>query len=196
MWRFVGWLILISFVVLWLIGVVIFNIIWEPNFWYNFIFSGIWLSILLCLSGWLYIKLFCGGNKASLIRELVKERIKDNPHIYSILKMVGGDPYKEIDSMTEDRLLCLPEGSIVTIVETYSVLKSKGVPEIEIFEYIEEYRSLMSVHKGVLPTPLTLINYIKYRVPLEIEHSEHRGFLISDKFIEEAARKSLRFFSL
>jgi hypothetical protein len=196
MWRFVGWLILISFVVFWLIGIVIFNIIWEQKLWYIIIFSGIWTSILLCLSGWLYIKLFCGGNKASLIRELVKKRIKDNPHIYSILKMVGGDPYTEIDNMTEDRLLCFPEGSIVTIVETFSVLKSKGVPEREIFEYIEEHRSSISGHKGVLPTPLTLINYIKYRVPLEIEHAEHRGFLISDKFIEEAVRKALRLFSL
>jgi hypothetical protein len=51
----------------------------------------------------------------------------------------------------------------------------------EIFEAIEAHRSMFD-DKGIMPSPLTLSSYIKYR--LEVEHSH--GVPISSEFIDEA----------
>ena len=59
-----------------------------------------------------------------------------------------------IDSLGMLQLAGLPESTIVAIVETYAVLKKKGVSDQEIFQRIEDHRS--SVVSGEMPKTLNL----------------------------------------
>jgi hypothetical protein len=93
-----------------------------------------------------------------------------------------------VDSMSEFQLASLPEGTIVTIVETWAKLRKFGAEDVEIFRRIEDHRST-AFPRGQLPSPLSLKTYIRYR--LEIEHSH--GAPLDDSFVEaaiEAARKA------
>jgi hypothetical protein len=77
----------------------------------------------------------------------------------------------------------LPEATIVTIVESYCMMKDMTTKsDKEILESIERHRKILFPESGPMPSPLTLSNYIKYR--LNIEHSH--GVPISNKFIDDA----------
>lgn len=120
-----------------------------------------------------------GHSKNDLIRALAKQRVRNDP----MAKAMGFNEHM-IDSLGMIQLAGLPESTIVTIVETYAMLKKHSVPDQEIFERIEAHRS--SIGSGEMPRPLNLESYIHYR--LDIEHSH--GAPISEKFISEAVRVS------
>ena len=131
-----------------------------------------------------FSKLFGRRTKEDLIRDLVKSRIKDDPKS----EIFGVTP-DTIDKLPQIMLMGLPEATIVTIAETYTLMKAQGVPEDEILEAIEVHRSSIGANK--MPSPLSLQNYVKYRVA--IEHSD--GSPINEKFIDSALTEALRFFS-
>jgi len=129
----------------------------------------------------LFGKLFGGGvDKNSLIKELAKSRVRNDP----MASAMGFDE-SMVDSLSGMQLAGLPEGTIVTIVETWALLNKKGVPDEEILMRIENHRSRFS-GGGNLPNPLTLSSYVKYRVNLENE----TGAPIADAFIKEAVELS------
>jgi len=81
----------------------------------------------------------------------------------------------------------LPEGTIVSIVETFWVMKSQtNASDKEILEAIERHRKTLFPESDSVPSPLTLSNYIKHR--LNVEHLH--GVPISNKFVDECIRKA------
>ena len=94
-----------------------------------------------------------------------------------------------VDQLSGLQLAGIPEGTIVTIVETWSQLIKKGIPEEEILMRIEEHRSSFGDY-GELPKLLTLSSYIKYR--LDLEHQD--GPPISEDFIDHAIEVSMKAF--
>lgn len=130
-------------------------------------------------------KLFGKGmSKEKLIKSLVRKRIQDDP----FAKVLGID----VDALSDLELMGLPEATIVTIVETYYMMKhQENLPDEEIFEVIEAHRSIMSGDTGTMPSPLMLSSYIKYRLSLEHSH----GVPISSKFVDEAIEEAKRFFA-
>jgi hypothetical protein len=131
---------------------------------------------------------FSDDKAYNLIRALLKQRIYSDP----LLKkeyMSGNVP--KVESLPKMVLLGLPEGTIVTIVETYLTKKKDSSSSEEmIFYSIEEHRKILFPESGIMPTPLTLSSYIKYR--LEIEHSHGVG--ITTDFISTAIKRATEVF--
>jgi hypothetical protein len=125
-----------------------------------------------------------GVNKNELIKQLVKLRVKSDP-------MVNATGFNEnmVDALSEFQLAGLPESTIIAIVETWAILKKKGIPEEEIFMKIENHRASFGDF-GELPTPLTLSNYIKYRLDLEHGH----GAPIKKEFLDNAIEVAINSF--
>lgn len=98
--------------------------------------------------------------KIDLIKSLVKKRVHDDP----MASFMGFD-MSMVDQLPELQLMGLPEGTIVTIVETYATLKRHGASDSEIFERIEAHRRAACL--GNMPSNLDLERYIEYRVALE-----------------------------
>lgn len=117
-----------------------------------------------------------GVDKDSLIRDLVRLRVKNDP-----MAAAMGFGEEMADSLSAFQLAGLPEGTLVAIVETWSILHKSGMEDGEILSRIENHRSNM-FPRGQMPTPPNLLNYIKYRI--ELEHSE--GAPIKEKFIDLA----------
>jgi hypothetical protein len=133
----------------------------------------------------LFGKFFNHGkvDKNSLIRKLLRLRVRNDP-----MATVAGFSEEMADSLSEFQLSGLPEGTLVAIVETWSILRKRGLEDREILSRIENHRSSL-LPSGQMPSPPNLLNYIKYRI--EIEHSD--GAPISDQFIDQAismARKA------
>ena len=82
-----------------------------------------------------------------------------------------------IDRMEKSELMALPEGTIFKIVETHFKLKNQSFSDREIFSWIEAQRSEFG--SGIIPNPLDLESYVKYRVNIEQEH----GVRLSEQFI-------------
>ena len=121
------------------------------------------------------------SDKIELIKNLVKKRVQNDP----IASTLG-----DIDSLSETMLMGLPEATIMTIVETYCMMKRQGnLPDEEIFEAIEAHRSMLG-DTGTIPSPLTLSSYIKYRLGLEHSH----GAPLRSKFVDKAIEEAKRFF--
>lgn len=121
--------------------------------------------------------LFSGGkpSKIDLIKKLAKDRVRKDPMAESL-------GYNEgmVDSLGTMELMSTPEGTLVTIVETYALLLKSGEREEFILNHIENHRAQLGV--GAMPIPLNLESYIKYRI--EMEHSH--GAPISEEFISRA----------
>ena len=132
-----------------------------------------------------FSKLFGGGvDKNRLIRELAKLRVKSD-----LMALTLGFDESMVDQVSGLQLAGIPEGTIVTIVETWSQLIKKRIPEEEILIRIEEHRSSFGDYRE-LPSPLTLSSYIKYR--LDLEHQD--GTPISEDFIDHAIEVSMKAF--
>jgi len=110
--------------------------------------------------------------KIELIKTLAKKRVQDDP----IASMLG-----DIDKLSKTMFMSLPEATIVTIVETWAILKRQGFGEEDVLKRIEAHRASFGDY-GDLPKPLKLENYIKYRLELEHDHDA----LISEEFIDYA----------
>jgi hypothetical protein len=122
--------------------------------------------------------------KLSLIRQLVKIRVQNDQ---LLKKKYEGKDVPKVDDFPEVVLIGLPEGTIVSIVETFWMMKNQtNFSDKEILETIERHRKTLYPESGHMPSPLSLSNYIKYR--LNIEHSQ--GVPISDEFIDECVKKA------
>lgn len=96
----------------------------------------------------------------------------------------------KLNQMSEFTVMGLPEATLVTIVETYTELRRRAWTDEAIFTAIERHRSTF-VSEGRLPIPLTLQDYVLYRLGLEHGHAEPR---LSDQFVADAIRRSLAYF--
>ena len=106
----------------------------------------------------------------------------------------------DIDSWDTMMLDGLPESYIVTIVESYFVMKNQGMSDYLIFQNIDEHRSLFDPYPNPKPIPSepNLKNYIYYR--LEFELPNDTGFNIGENgftrdFIERVVDESYRLYS-
>ena len=133
--------------------------------------------------GWLSALFGGGRTKESLIRTLVKKRVSSDPSA-----AVSGVTPDAIDALSAERLMGLPEATVVMISEAWSQGKGRGLPEGQIFQLIEAHRSMAA--KGDLPLSLTLESYIEYRV--DLEHSD--GMPVSVDHIEHCVREARKFF--
>ncbi len=122
------------------------------------------------------------AKKIELIKTLAKKRVQNDP----IASMLG-----DINELPETILMSLPEATIVTIVETWAILKAQGVPEEDILKRIEAHRSSLGDY-GDLPKPLTLENYIKYRLNLELGPNVPLSEEFIDYAIEVAKQQYLK----
>ncbi len=129
-------------------------------------------------------------DKDFLTRNLIRFRLTNYPDPMTI-SIRSNEHFINnfVDSLSHVELACFPEGTIVAIVETWSILRKSGVDDDEIFSKIENHRS-MEFPRGTLPRPLNLLNYIKYRIELELPDD---AAPIHEEFIENAvdiARKA------
>lgn len=115
-------------------------------------------------------------DKWGLIKDLVRLRLSSDPHSAT----AGFDP-RMVESLSDFELLGLPEATIVTIVETWAIGTLAGIPDAEIFARIEDYRSLL-LPRRELPVPLSLTDYVKYRLALEYPPP------IGELFVESAVK--------
>src|SRR5260370_25368810 len=94
--------------------------------------------------------------KLWLVRKLLRERTKER---------LFGRLFLNVQKMDDAVVMGTPEGTIVTIVETYHVLRRRGASATEAFAVIENHRSMLI--SGKMPNSADLYEYIKYRVRLE-----------------------------
>jgi len=90
---------------------------------------------------------------------------------------------EDLSLMPQSQLLGLPECNIVTIIESYYLLKKRGETHNNIIEIIELQRSEFDVQPIVLKNDLSLKDYIYARIehelPLEAGfHVGENGFTI------------------
>src|SRR5205809_975029 len=98
--------------------------------------------------------------KFDLIRHLIKERVREDPGAEAI-----GITPKMVDQQSDDVLIGTPEGTVVTIVETYHSLRDSGASLVEALVAIEQHRNQFI--SGRMPISASLSTYISYRVRLE-----------------------------
>ncbi|MGE0558104.1 MAG: hypothetical protein AB7E73_15700 [Burkholderiales bacterium] len=121
-------------------------------------------------------------DKNELIKELIQRRVRGDPVAKSM-----GFTARTIDSLSDLQLAGTPEATIVTIVETWVLLRRAGARDADIFSRIEDHRSHV-FPRGQMPTPLNLITYIKYR--LILEHS--RGAPMPEVFVDSAIETAMQ----
>jgi hypothetical protein len=115
---------------------------------------------------------FPPSEKLLLIRKLIEERMKG-----SLFARWFGDNLNHLDDVA---LMGSPEATIVTIVETYHLLREQGVSAASALSAIEEHRSIMSPRASQIGSDLEA--HVRKRVRLE-----HRsGKQLSDRDISRA----------
>ncbi len=122
-------------------------------------------------------------SKIDLIRGLLKARLESD----TMAKMAGVTP-DLVDQQSNEDVLGAPEASILTIVESYVQLSRLGFPESEILRRIEKHRSMIGA--DIMPSPLTLRSYIRYRVSLEYAHTA----TVSDASLDSSIRAAREYF--
>jgi hypothetical protein len=131
----------------------------------------------------LFGTLFGGGvNKNALIKDLVRLRIRHDP----MAAQMGFDE-SMVDSLSGLQLVGLPEATIATIVETWSILRKRGMSDAEIFQRIDNHRS-KAFPCAEIPSAITLTDYVQYRVCLEHSHGAPIDSLFVDAAVEVAKR--------
>lgn len=120
-----------------------------------------------------------GATKESLIRELVKMRVRTNN------LRVNPD---QVDDLPIETLMALPEATIFTIVEVFSGLRIRGYEAEKAVVLVEEMRQ--SAGKATLPNNPTLTDLIRGRLQVE-----HPGDPISDTHSTEVARQAFAWFA-
>jgi hypothetical protein len=115
---------------------------------------------------------FPPSEKLLLIRKLIEERMKDGLFARWFVH--------DLNRVDDVALMGTPEATIVTIVETYHVLREQGVSAASALSAIEEHRSTMSPRASQIGSDLEA--YVRKRVRLE-----HRsGKQLSDRDISRA----------
>ena len=127
--------------------------------------------------------------KTELIRKLVRRRIQKNSYLKGVGTTDEADAY--VNSLSFFEAMGMPEGTIVTIVETYCSWKAQGFSDGQIFQAIEAHRSGSSDAVSI-STSLDLKSYIKYRLDVELKGSPLHG--ITDEFIDDTINQSMHLF--
>jgi len=210
---------------LYVIGIIIISFIdikygLGLTWWLYLLFGGILLIFTLLLKDMVPSKqnikdmLLPKPNKQKIIRELAILRIEKS----AMFKGFENQIISEIMNMPDDLLTSLPEGSIVTIIETYLNLqsqgKSEGMSEKDIIKYIDVVRSAnlalisgdstqLDNDSNNLPSNITLDNYIRYRINKELDWAISRGGIsltarasFSKEVLDELIKKSFHFFKI
>ncbi|CAK8715354.1 MAG: hypothetical protein CDV28_11738 [Candidatus Electronema aureum] len=141
-------------------------------------------SVFTRLSNSLFGILKKKPTKESLIRELVKQRLANDPNF---AKSFNVSP-AVIDSMPIEVIMGLPESTIFSIVESWAQCLNKNISPMRILQLIEAHRCRAA--EGEMPYSLSLEVYIQYRVNLE--HSE--GASISDAHIDHCIYQARKFY--
>ena len=110
--------------------------------------------------------------KVWFVRKLIEERAKRS--------LLGRFFLRDVSNMSAEEAMGSPEGTVVTIVDTFHDLRANGGSVAEALAAIEKFRS--SIAPGWMPRGCGLEDYVKYRVRLE--HS--RGGQMSDFEIRRA----------
>jgi hypothetical protein len=116
-----------------------------------------------------------------LTRKLARERVKCNP----FLRMLGN-----IDELSDIQLMGLPEATIITIIQTYYVLRTGGLSEDEALYAIESHRAIIGGGGGKKKF-LGLKNFIEYRLTLEHSH----GIGLESDYIEKVMIEATKIFA-
>jgi hypothetical protein len=115
--------------------------------------------------------------KISLIKSLIKNRLPFHEN--------------EIDSTPPAMLMGTPEATLVTIVETYWHFKIQGHNDETIFDAIESHRAKFEPAPSGVSHPVSLNNYVKYRLRLEHEPTVE----MTDDLVETCIQESNKFFA-
>lgn len=115
---------------------------------------------------------------------------KDRPDEYDVIRALVLHHFRKhpdigeqmVDRLGESEFMALPEATIYRIVETHFRHKRLGHPDHEIFSWIEARRS--EIGSGIMPEPLDLESYVKYRLDVEYGSRER----LSQQFIGQAIR--------
>lgn len=127
---------------------------------------------------------FSHEKKINLIISLAKKRIYSDPFLK---QRYEEDNIEKIEKWPEILLMSIPEANIVSIVETYWMMKHQTKDsDRKILDAIEQHRKTFFPESGPMPSPLTLSNYIKYRLNIELSH----GVPISNEFIDQAIKEA------
>jgi hypothetical protein len=94
--------------------------------------------------------------KYGLIRKFLDKRIKEN----LLLRSLGS-----VQSMSDVEVIGTPEGTIVTIVESFRVMRELGMSDDAIFAAMEAHRA--SLGRGRMPRNVDLTQYVRYRLRLD-----------------------------
>lgn len=121
-------------------------------------------------------------NRDAFIRFLIKTRIEAD-----LMARENGFDSTMVDGLDASVVAGMPEATIATIVESYTVLRGKGLKDEEIFWRIEEHRSGLGCEQ--LSVPLTLESYVLYR--LELEYPEVR---LSEQLVRLLIARSRAYF--
>ena len=151
-----------------------------------------------------FSKIFSGGqpkSKFDIIKRFAKERmekIKSQDSSFAFQGSISG--MDDIESWDTMMLEGLPESNIVTIVESYFVMKNQGLNDSTIFQNIEDHRSSFDPfpNPNQPPSNPNLKNYIYFR--LEFELPNDAGFNIGENgftrdFIERVVDESVKLYS-
>jgi hypothetical protein len=149
------------------------------------------LLCLLCLSHTIVeaqiveqTQKFSHDKKINLIISLTKKRIYSDPFLK---QRYEEDNIEQIEKWPEILLMSIPEATIVSIVQTYWMIKHQtGASDREILDAIERHRKTLFPESGPMPSPLTLSSYIKYRLNMELSY----GVPISSEFIDQAIKEA------
>jgi hypothetical protein len=115
--------------------------------------------------------------KVWFVRKLTEERAKRS--------LLGRFFLRDVSNMSVEEAMGSPEGTVVTIVDTYHDLRANGASAAEALAAIEKFRS--SIAPGSMPRGCGLEDYVKYRVRLE----HRRGGQMSDFEIRRACSMTL-----
>ena len=121
--------------------------------------------------------------KFDLIRDLIKERLRE----YPMAAAMGATP-EMVDQQPDQVLIGTPEATVVTIIENYHALRDSGASLDEALIRIEQHRNQFI--PGQMPITASLGTYINYRV--QLEHAD--GPEISSGSIARAMIEATKFY--
>ena len=119
--------------------------------------------------------------KFDLIRDLIKERLREDP----LAAAMGVTP-EMLDQQPDDVLIGTPEGTIVTIIETCHTMRASGASLGEALVAIERHRN--HFFPGRAPATGSLGTYINYRVRLENVDGPHVSAVSITRAMIEATK--------
>jgi len=121
------------------------------------------------------------AEKLWLVRKLLGERTKQG---------LFGRLFLNVQNLDDTVVMRTAEGTIVTIVDAYYLLRKRGASLAAALAAIESNRTVLA--RGTMPSSADLDDYVKYRVQLEHTHERQmtdfeifRATSVTSEFIEK-----------